>query len=111
MTATDLLQAMAELSGQMVGAAQANQWPHLIALQEQLSELQAQLMALEPQGRQSQPLSPSEQGRKAAYARQILDDQATILSHVEPVQEDVRKLLSTNALGQTLRKAYSLPGA
>ncbi|MDY0014067.1 MAG: flagellar protein FliT [Rhodocyclaceae bacterium] len=111
MNPTDLLQGMAQLSSQMVEAARNHAWTNLLALQGELVSLQTQLMVLEPEGHQRTPISVAERERKARHARQILDDQAEILSHVQPAQESVRKLLATNALGQTLRKAYSLPGS
>ena len=107
MSSLEQIAAMAALSTRMVEAAQANDWPLLAELEQEVSGLREALAIREPSGRQSEPLSPAEHERKAELIRQILADGAEVLRHVQPFQDSVRRLLSAGSVGRSLRKTYS----
>lgn len=104
----DLLNLMARRSAEMVVAAQENDWPRLVALEQNLAMDRAHLEAIDPDGRMTRKLTLEEQGRKADLIRHILADGEKIMGHVQPYQDSVRRLLSTSTVGRSLRQAYAV---
>jgi flagellar protein FliT len=105
MTSLDQIVAMAALSTRMVEAARVNDWTLLTQLERQQAALRDGLAVRE---RVQQALSAAERQRKAELIQQILADGEEVLRHVQPAQESVRRLLSTSAMGRSLRQTYSV---
>lgn len=106
MNALSLFESMAASSADMVDAARANEWDRLATLEREMAAVRDELMRLEPNGRQSDGLTPPEQLRKAALAAQMLDDDREIRRHVEPWLASTRKLLSGSSRERAVRAAY-----
>jgi flagellar protein FliT len=101
MTSLDQIVAMAALSTRMVEAARVNDWTLLTQLERQQAALRDGLSV-------QQSPSAAERQRKAELIQQILADGEEVLRHVQPAQESVRRLLSTSAMGRSLRQTYSV---
>jgi len=93
------------LSGQMVNAAQANDWDSLIALESRVTALRDRLMNEE--GADSLVLSVAESAQKSAMIRKILENDAEIRRHVEPWMDSVRQFLGSQSQRRKMQHAYA----
>jgi flagellar protein FliT len=93
------------LSGQMVTAAQANDWDSLIALESCVATLRDRLMSGE--GADSLVLSAAESAQKSAMIRKILENDAEIRRHVEPWMDNVRQFLGSQSQRRKMQHAYA----
>jgi flagellar protein FliT len=91
----------------MLSAAEAGEWDHLTALEQDCSALFAPLIA-EPGG--DEPRSPEYRQRKAQLLRRILAEDARIRALVEPRLEELSALLGANRRKQRLDHAYRAAG-
>lgn len=99
----ELFEEISALSAQMVAAAQANDWEHLVTLERSVAALREELMAdPDPNG----SLSPAEIELKKALIQRILDDDAEIRRHTEPWMEHVRKFLGGTTKRKQVERAY-----
>lgn len=93
------------LSGQMVNAAQANDWDSLIALESRVTTLRDRLMNEE--GADSLVLSVAEGAQKSAMIRKILENDAEIRRHVEPWMDSVCQFLGSQSQRRKMQRAYA----
>ncbi len=93
------------LFGQMVNAAQANDWDCLIALESRVTTLRDRLMNEE--GDDSLVLSVAESAQKSAMIRKILENDAEIRRHVEPWMDSVRQFLGSQSQRRKIQQAYA----
>lgn len=93
------------LSGQMVNAAQANDWDSLIALESRVTMLRDRLMNEE--GADSLVLSVAEGAQKSAMIRKILENDAEIRRHVEPWMDSVCQFLGSQSQCRKMQRAYA----
>ncbi len=93
------------LSGQMVTAAQANDWDSLIALESCVATLRDRLMNGE--GADSLVLSAAERAQKSAMIRKILDNDVEIRRYVEPWMDNVRQFLGSQSQRRKMQHAYA----
>ena len=93
------------LSGQMVTAAQANDWDSLIALESRVTALRDRLM----NGGDSDSLllSAAESAQKSAMIRKILENDAEVRRHVEPWMDSVRQFLGSQNQRRKMQHAYA----
>jgi flagellar protein FliT len=96
-------QEMSALSAQMVDAAQAQNWEHLIVLEKSVAALRDMLMADDDNA----GLSMDERSIKAALIQRILDDDAEVRRHTEPWMEHVRQFLGGAAKRRRVENAYN----
>lgn len=99
----DVYKEMSALSAKMVAAAQANDWEHLVALEESVALLRDTLMAEDDNAN----LAPEERVRKAELIQRILDDDAEVRCHTEPWMEHVRQFLGNSARRRDVQRAYA----
>lgn len=104
-SAIDLYETMSDLSGQMVQAAQANDWDELDRLERQVATLRDTLMIQDPVSAASAQ-DETTRARKIALIRKILADDREIRSHAEPWMESVRNLLSGSSKQRAVNAAY-----
>lgn len=101
-TANVRFEAMATLSAAMVEAAKKNDWDRLTEVEQQLSTLRK-----EQQSQPEEPLSAAAAQRRQALIKQMQNDQALVLEHVQPWMESTRKLLSSQSKSRAVHKAYT----
>jgi len=94
------------LSGQMVTAAQANDWDGLISLESHVAMLRDRLMKGE--GADPLALSVAENTQKSALIRKILENDAEIRRHVEPWMDNVRQFLGSQSQRRKMQHAYAV---
>lgn len=99
----ELYEEMCALSTDMVAAAQANDWDHLIALESEVTRLRLALMASDD----GKPLSPQATERKRDLIQHILENDAEVRRHTEPWMEHVRQFLGSHNKARTMQKAYA----
>lgn len=99
----ELFEEISALSAQMVAAAQANDWEHLVTLERSVAALREELMA-DPDPNTG--LSPAQIELKKALIQRILDDDAEIRRHTEPWMEHVRKFLGGTTKRKQVERAY-----
>jgi flagellar protein FliT len=104
-----IYEEMYALSGQMVAAAQANDWDRLIALEGCVSTLRDKLMTEESVGVES--LSGADRARKAAMIGKVLENDAEIRRHVEPWMDNVRQFLGSQHQRRKMQHAYAVTDA
>jgi flagellar protein FliT len=98
----ELYEEMSMLSAQMVDAARASEWDHLILLEQRVAALRQTLMAEDAGG----PLSAAEVEARRTLIQRILDDDAEIRRHTEPWMEQLRRFLGTTTRRQQVERAY-----
>jgi flagellar protein FliT len=96
---------MQAISAQMVSAAQANEWDRLVALETSITDLRNRLI----NGEDVDPLAltESQSVQKAAFIRQILENDAEIRRHVEPWMDTVRQFLGSQSQRRKMQHAYA----
>ena len=104
MNSISLLQDMAELSRQMVQAAEANAWDTLTELEKRQAGLRDRLIA---GGIESETLSGEALSVKEQLLREMLANDEIIRRHVVPWLDSTRKLLQRGTKGRAMRNAYS----
>ena len=97
-----LFQEMAELSRQMVQAAEANAWDTLAELEKRQAELRDTLIAMAPETLSAEALSIKER-----LLREMLANDEIIRRHVTPKLDSTRKLLQRSTEGRAMRNAYT----
>lgn len=102
----ELYEEMSALSAQMVEAARANEWDHLIVLEQRVAALRQMLMADD-----GSPLTSADIEVKRALIQRILDDDAEIRRHTEPWMEQVRRFLGSSTRRQQVERAYGASSA
>jgi len=105
-----LFESMSILSAGMVEAAQANDWDRLVALEHQMADIRAELMRIEPDGRQAADLTEADTARKASLITAMLRNDEEIRRHVEPWLASTRKLLGSAQRDRAVRSAYGASG-
>ena len=103
MNSLALLESMAELSGRMVAAAEANDWPTLVSLESQVAALRERLLA---DGAETSAPSEAQRARKSELIQRMLEDDRKVREQTEPWLASARRLLSTTSHGRSLRTAY-----
>ena len=86
----------------MADAARANEWDTLAALEREVAELRAVVIARAD----GAPPGASERATLAASIRRVLELDAEIRSHAEPFLVAVRKLLSDSVRDRAVRNTY-----
>jgi flagellar protein FliT len=96
---------MQAISAQMVSAAKANEWDRLVALETSITDLRNRLI----NGEDVDPLAltESQSVQKAAFIRQILENDAEIRRHVEPWMDTVRQFLGSQSQRRKMQHAYA----
>jgi flagellar protein FliT len=96
---------MQAISAQMVSAAQANEWDRLVALETSITDLRNRLI----NGEDVDPLAltESQSVQKAAFIRQILENDAEIRRHVELWMDTVRQFLGSQSQRRKMQHAYA----
>jgi flagellar protein FliT len=94
-------EAVAEVSGRMLGAAQQNDWDRFVAEERRCRELVAGLQALP-----DAPLTESERARKFILLRRMLADDAEIRNLAEPWMRHLQEMLSSSGNHRRLDDSY-----
>lgn len=100
-TALEGYEAIAEVSGRMLGAARENDWDRFIAEEKRCRELVAGLQAL-PEA----PLTGPERARKFVLLRKMLADDAEIRNLAEPWMRRLQEMLSSSGNHRRLDDSY-----
>jgi flagellar protein FliT len=106
MTGTDIIstyEALSSLTGNMLSAAQRNDWDGLTSL-EQVCQTHIQKLTSAPE---QETLSPPQQQRKIEVIRKILADDARIRDLTEPWLAELQKMLRTGGQQKTAARAYA----
>ena len=93
------------ISGEMVAAAQANDWDNLVALESHVATLRDRLMNGE--GADPLVLSVTERAQKMAMIQKILDNDVEIRRYVEPWMDNVRQFLGSQSQRRKMQNAYA----
>lgn len=101
----EIYQKICAMSGDMVAAAQAQDWERLVELECGVAALRDMLMKDDGGN-----LDEAERLAKAALIQRILDDDAEIRRHTEPWMEHVRKYLGDSTRQRQIEKAYGAGG-
>ena len=94
-------EAMAEISGQMLGAARESDWDRFIAEEKRCRDLVADL-----QSRAQANLSAAERARKLVLLRKMLSDDAQIRDLAEPWMMRLQDTLATSGNHRRLGESY-----
>lgn len=94
-------EAMAEISGQMLGAARESDWDRFIAEEKRCRDLVADL-----QTRAQANLSAAERARKLVLLRKMLSDDAQIRDLAEPWMKHLQDTLETSGNHHRLGESY-----
>jgi len=107
MTSEDILtvyESVADLTGQMLAAADSSDWERLVALEQQCSARVSTLRASEA----GQPLTATARQRKVALIKKVLADDRRIRDLTEPWMAQLSKLISSNGTQRRLANAYGV---
>jgi flagellar protein FliT len=107
MTSEDILtvyESVADLTGQMLAAADSSDWERLVALEQQCSARVSTLRASEA----GQPLTATARQRKVALIKKVLADDRRIRDLTEPWMAQLSKLINNNGTQRRLANAYGV---
>jgi flagellar protein FliT len=93
---------MRTLTGQMVAAAESNDWDRLVLLEQQCSAHVAHLKAHEP----GLALEGDSRERKVSAIRQMLDDDRRIRDLTMPWMARLSALIASSGAERRLARAY-----
>lgn len=94
-------EAMADVSGRMLGAARENDWDRFVAEERRCRELVAGLQA-----QADAALSAGERARKFVLLKKMLSDDAEIRNLAEPWIERLQSLLAASGNHRRLDESY-----
>ena len=94
-------EAMAEISGRMLGAARESDWDRFIAEEKRCRELVAELQA-----RAEANLSAAERSRKFVLLRKMLSDDAEIRNLADPRMKHLQEMLASSGNHRRLGESY-----
>jgi flagellar protein FliT len=94
-------EAMAEVSGRMLGAARESDWDRFIAEEKRCRELVAELQA-----RAEANLSAAERARKFVLLRKMLADDAEIRNLADPWMQHLQDMLASSGNNRRLGESY-----
>ncbi len=97
-------EAIQAITGQMLLAAQNNEWDTLITLEEECKKLTKQLI----QNKSEQKLSDELLHKKEKIIRQVLEDDAKIKSITQLWMRKLNDTLNTTGRKRNLHRAYQL---
>jgi len=99
-------ETIAHLSGNMLKAAQQDDWDRVVVLQERYSALVDTLRPVHGRFTFDAP----QRARLDALLRRILSDETEVRERVTPRLARLSALIASNRQSQALRKTYGLPG-
>lgn len=97
-----IYEAIAGLTGQMLAAAQVEDWDKIVELEAGCAKHVEQLKAYG----NVLPLTKGASERKAAYIKQILADDLEIRNLVSPRIAKLSALINSNQNGKKLKRSY-----
>jgi flagellar protein FliT len=94
-------EAMAEVSGRMLGAARENDWDRFVAEERRCRELVAGLRA-----EAGVALSAGERARKFALLKEMLSNDAEIRNLAEPWMRGLQSMMASSGNHRRLDESY-----
>ena len=94
-------EAMAEISGRMLGAARESDWDRFVA-----EERRCRALVADVQARAESQLSENERKRKFALLRKMLADDAEIRNLAEPWMQHLQEMLASTGNNRRLGESY-----
>ena len=94
-------EAIAEVSGRMLGAAKESDWDRFVA-----EERRCRALVADVQARAESQLSEDERKRKFALLRKMLADDAEIRNLAEPWMQHLQEMLASSGNNRRLGESY-----